>query len=365
MSLSTETIPANQTEVSPPRLSTRQLSINTWATRTERDAPIINATLRHFTNSIITSVEIFPTYPFFHDLKNTIYKVSPYWNKLDLQEREKISRVNAISLLINLAIISIGLGYSWKKWRLSGLIPLVIYFLYITSTALARTSGGRYIVPIQWVTLFYFSLGFFTLLSMLISSTSTAKTGDTFPKRGKLTYSKAILATLPFFFFVLAMTSIDQRTPQRYPPLGKEEIKEKILREGLLEQSGMSTTELEEIFSNPDVVAYFGRSLFPRYYFPEEGEATAQKTAYSPEPFHRLGFSFVGPFGAGQAVLALDEVPAYFPHAEDVIVIGCKKSINPPHGANIFLDALVVIAFDEDSPVIYLTTSLPCHSSGN
>ena len=115
--------------------------------------------LNHFVHNLVTSVLILPTTPFFHNLKHTLYEVSPFWNKTNGQWAGDLTTLEGLGLLLNLVLLSIGIGISWQKWRLPGLIPLGIYIAYNFSTALARTSGGRYIVPISWVVLFYFSLG--------------------------------------------------------------------------------------------------------------------------------------------------------------------------------------------------------------
>ncbi|MBT3322137.1 MAG: hypothetical protein HN392_07605, partial [Anaerolineae bacterium] len=100
------------------------------------------------------------------------------------------------------------------------------------------------------------------------------------------------------------------------------------------------------------------------------GEYTAQKTAYSPEDFTRLGFTFIGPFGTGQAILPLEQPPSYFPHAEDIIVIGCiRKGPQRLAGAgNASLDALMVVVLGEDQTAIYTSNtspSLQCPVSDN
>ena len=53
----------------------------------------------------------------------------------------------------------LGIASAWHSSRLAGLVPLTFLIAYDLSNALARTSGSRYLVPTDWVLLFYFALG--------------------------------------------------------------------------------------------------------------------------------------------------------------------------------------------------------------
>ncbi|MBT7782013.1 MAG: hypothetical protein HN741_03710, partial [Anaerolineae bacterium] len=327
--------------------------------------------LNHFVHNLVTSVLILPTTPFFHNLKHTLYEVSPFWNKTNGQWAGDLTTLEGLGLLLNLVLLSIGIGISWQKWRLPGLIPLGIYIAYNFSTALARTSGGRYIVPISWVVIFYFSLGVIQIIfwaGTLFKFTTNPK--QIIAQKKVFTYKKGLLYLLPFFLFVSAITIIDQITPQRYPNLTKNEILEKLIQEDLLAETSISYEELGAFLQTPGSRAFLGLNLFPRYYAIGKGEYTAQKTAYSPEDFTRLGFTFIGPFGTGQAILPLEQPPSYFPHAEDIIVIGCiRKGPQRLAGAgNASLDALMVVVLGEDQTAIYTSNtspSLQCPVSDN
>ena len=61
-------------------------------------------------------------------------------------------------IFLNLFLLAVGLGYSWVHYRWAGLIPLTIFFAYSVSLAFAMNSGGRYLVPIDWVFYFYYLL---------------------------------------------------------------------------------------------------------------------------------------------------------------------------------------------------------------
>jgi len=71
----------------------------------------------------------------------------------------RLSMEAAILLLLELCLIALGIGTCWSRWKIAGLAPLLLSLAYMLALGLARTSGGRYIVPVDWVTYFYFGVG--------------------------------------------------------------------------------------------------------------------------------------------------------------------------------------------------------------
>jgi hypothetical protein len=61
-------------------------------------------------------------------------------------------------VFLNLFLVSIGLGYSWIQYRWAGMIPMTIFIAYSVSLAAAMTSGGRDIIPMDWVLYYYYGL---------------------------------------------------------------------------------------------------------------------------------------------------------------------------------------------------------------
>ena len=71
-------------------------------------------------------------------------------------------------IVINLALVSLGIAYSWKKHRWRGLIPLSVFLIYNLAISISLTSGGRYIVPIIWIIFFYYGMGFAFLIDAVL-----------------------------------------------------------------------------------------------------------------------------------------------------------------------------------------------------
>ena len=67
-------------------------------------------------------------------------------------------------LVLNLFLLALGLGWSWGRWKWAGIFPACIFFGYIITLGFARTSGSRYIVPIDWILFFYYIIGIISIL---------------------------------------------------------------------------------------------------------------------------------------------------------------------------------------------------------
>lgn len=121
----------------------------------------------HFVHNFSTSLLALPDTLSLNSLADLSQR--EYWqddNKWD----GKFSALQFILIVINLAILSIGLSESWKKYRWAGLVPVFIFFAYDFSLSVALNSGSRYIVPINWILFFYYLLGILFLCKVILYS---------------------------------------------------------------------------------------------------------------------------------------------------------------------------------------------------
>jgi len=95
----------------------------------------------------------------------------PYWEE-PVSWQGKLPLSTGLAFALNLSLIAIGISAAWKKNKLAGLIPLIINIGYYLSNALGRTSGSRYVLPVDWTLYFYFLLGLAALWQILIQKLS-------------------------------------------------------------------------------------------------------------------------------------------------------------------------------------------------
>ena len=106
-------------------------------------------------------------------------------------------------ILINFSLFSMGLYYGWKKHSWSGLMPAFCMITYVLSISIALTSGGRYIVPINWILYFYYLFGIvflFDWFTALIKSErmSFSKAPETRIDFGKWSWPSIIILVAIF-----------------------------------------------------------------------------------------------------------------------------------------------------------------------
>ncbi len=320
----------------------------------------------HFFHNIVTSTLILPTSLQFHDLQHTIKDIFPYWNKTDLAHWDGQLNWGAKTLLFwNLFLLALGLSAAWKKWRFAGIIPLLVFLIYHLSNAFARTSGGRYLVPVDWVILLYYAMGIIEIIIFLATTLGFEPVLSGKKRLNKLTrapsFYRKTFYILPFFLFVGSITVLEQVVPIRYPTLNKQEVITQVIDSGWLETTDISAEELTTFMQQSDSRAFLGRILYPRFYKKGKGEPMIFD-AYEIKEYPRIAFTLIGPFGQTGVILPMLAPPFKFPNASDAIVIGCqhprKTGIRYP-----YLDALLVIVLEESEVIVYSrepTTTLQC-----
>ncbi len=324
----------------------------------------------HFAHNVITSVLILPPSPVLDDLRHVVDKY-PYWNRLPSMGLGQISATTGIFLALNLLILSIGLGAAWKRVKYAALVPVTVLLFYSLANAFARTSGGRYIVPIDWTIYFYYAIGLVEILSFCISMvgfTPGTFFAESFNKAlndddKKFKWGKAGLTILPFFLIVAALPAIELASPGDQPVPTTDMLMQRLDETSFFANSGLSRLALEEFLSDPNAILISGRGLYPRYYSYEQGEPILpdQMTAYTARDFPRLVFSLLLPTADKPVVLPLDDPDIYFPDAGEVIVGGCLvgKSDVPILTSYLeYIDAAFVVILDKpDTTYVRMPTA--------
>ncbi|MCX6053553.1 MAG: hypothetical protein NTZ74_01305 [Chloroflexi bacterium] len=122
----------------------------------EDNKSIVFIMFNHFLHNISTSLLALPDSIKIDNLSDLSQR--EYWQE-EKNWQGNFTPVQHILIFINLALLSIGLAEGWKKFRLAGFAPLIIFLAYDFSLSVALNSGSRYIVPINWVFFFYYVLG--------------------------------------------------------------------------------------------------------------------------------------------------------------------------------------------------------------
>jgi hypothetical protein len=316
--------------------------------------------VNHFFRNLVTSALFMPSTLAFDSLWNTVKEGEPYWSQH--WQGGGIGSGAGVLLAVNLALVSLGIGAAWERRRIIGLLPLLVLFAYLATNALGFTSGGRYIVPVDWIVCVYFLLGILQIAFWLLRRVEALPHGlfqnivkNTAPPMPL--FSGTPVALVGVLLFGALVPFSEMPFPQRYQVRSPQEILAVLDERGLLEQGDLDRAALSAFLSDPRAVAIEGRALYPRYYLAGDGERK-RNYPYLQLEYPRQAFLTIGPYGASpeNVVVSGGRIRADL-HAYDVVVIGCREDQ--------FLDALVVFVLSEwghvhfRSPLTDWTCPLP------
>jgi len=327
----------------------------------QRIGNIFNFSSAHFFHNLFTSALILPTSLVYDDLEHTLTPPQSYWGA---EWQANFSPGEGLLFAINLLMIAIGIGWGWQRFRIAGLAPLAVALTYFMASALARTSGGRYIVPADWVVYFYYVLGLVQFTWWII--------GLIFPGRARMQIDPPALASsvkpvvyirysvlvlLCFFMIGYSLKLSDTLLSRVFIKReSKTQIVENRLPVGSLAQLGVYDSQMQAFLQDPNSVVLVGRVLYPRFYQAGKGEAD-QFSQNARRPYPRMVFNLIGyRFNKG-VVLSMDKTPDYFPQGGDAVVLGCTGKNGIEAYSVVFLRPEIKIYRSE--PAVPLACPLP------
>ncbi len=244
----------------------------------------------------------------------------PFWDFQDRWQGEW-STGAMIILGMNLIIICLGLSASWQSARWLGLAPLLFHFGYSFSSAIARVSGSRFILPVDWIFFWYFAIGITVLMQGLFKfGVLQSKDESPLLEDGYAKESKPVRVLLVILFLGALIPIIEILPPARYP----ENEPAALMASMNFESTDYCDQDGQPIDIEKNVVT-LGRVLFPRFYQADEGYSrTSTWVAQNYFPFPRLGFYLAGPNNSN-VIFPTESAPQYFPTGADAIVVGSQE----------------------------------------
>jgi 4-amino-4-deoxy-L-arabinose transferase-like glycosyltransferase len=247
--------------------------------------------------------------------------VNLYWMDWD----GHLEWYNLLLIILYLAMIALGFGSAWKRWRWLGLLPVVFSLGYSIATAIGRFSGWRYDLPADWIWYFYFGIGCaeFLFQAALVFG---AKDEQIFPsaERSAALTKPGLGQFIPVaILFVLIGSSpwlIENIASPRYTDQSPAALEGKITAL----PNAPTIDELGAFASKPGTFIQMGRVLYPRFFSKNDGLASANPwPAYAFHDFPRIGFLLLDQTNV--SVVFPTKKISEFPHAADVIVLGCQR----------------------------------------
>lgn len=274
----------------------------------------------HFLRNEIGTILVTPPQRFIGTW-GLLFSETPYWS----EPAFNVTVWQGLQLALILACSALGIASAFSRWGLPGLAPLVINLAYTLGNALARNSGGRYNLPVDWIGYFYLAIGIFQIVcwcSLLLGNKSSGMPmeASSTPKTDFVDWKKLSLTAILILLVGAWIPLTEAIFPQKYTRIEAAQLGE-VLTDWVVDPNAIQTTATQS-----DAVILFGRELYPRFYKPGVGEAGSNWVAYAPLDFCRMGFVLIGPDDIAQVIVTLDKPPLYFPNRSDVIVVGIKTT---------------------------------------
>lgn len=285
----------------------------------------------HFLNNQIGDILILPIRWEISSPRELVFPSSPFWQQWNGQVTGK----EGLLLAVNLLIISLGIGATWKRYKILAIFPLLINMTYNLSTAAARYSGWRYLLPVDWIVYFYYAIGLVVLaflffkrpgssLDQVTPELEKSRPGSTpiqLPQAGKMAFLIA---------FALGIGSslilAEKIIPARFSTSLNDDVIPQMLKNPQVISSGVDLQALSTFEAQPNTFIVKGKAFYPRYYHAGEGEEKTAKTGYEPSPDARLVF-LTASTPDGLTILRTGTPPAYFPNGADVSIVGCQHQL--------------------------------------
>ena len=298
----------------------------------------------HWLHNITASVLSLPTSFSLADLKGTVgAQVSPWKGSW----RGQLSVGQAAILILNLALFALGLSSALRSDAVVGALPAAAFFSYHLANAFGRTSGGRYVVPVDWIVVLYFGLGLTAAAAWLLQVTGLLPRASSRPRRAAADSASAttgppgLLRTAAALLLAGTLLVIpDFAFPRLLDPTTTLSLEAPI---GDLDQPYVNALLAD------DGLLYSGKILYPHT---SAGNANGEfffENTRTKIPYPVVGFSVVGTAG-----LQYTRIPGYFqgrlPNYSDAIVLGCRQ-----HG---LVEAVLVIVTGPE-PMTLVRDPLP------
>lgn len=274
--------------------------------------------LNHTARNLISVVFVTPPQAVIESV-DSITTGTPFWQADTFQ----LDFVQTLQILLILALMAFGATHLFRRVRWVGLAPLVILFAYCLSNGLARNSGGRYNLPVDWVGYFYLAAGLLAAGGWLIRITTRPAVRVQAVRSGseKVSALKFAVAGLSLLLVGALIPITEHVFPNRYAQVDAAGAQQ------LLQRWSVDASQAASMLSDPESVVVYGREMYPRFYKPGVGEGGSSWASYASLNFCRMGFVMVTNNGIRQVLVMLDRPPASFANRSDALVIGKKTSL--------------------------------------
>jgi hypothetical protein len=265
-----------------------------------------------------------------------------------------------LPIAANLLVLAVGFAVAWRRERFTGLLPLAVVSAYLLMHALVRNSGGRYILPVDWVSIVYYAIGIAQLtfwaagglmekpVPPLAGELPQIAEPDEETGEARGAWRRLGAAALVVLLVGCLVPFSERMVAPRFTSERHSAMIGAVLQSNTLPES--SRTGLADFLAEGGGTIA-GRALYPRFFASGEGDSY-QETGLTPREYSFLGMYLVGPYSGG-IVLPHPDGEVELPNGADVLVFGCP--VDRWHWQA--LAVAVFPAIDSTEPVVYWRSS--------
>lgn len=273
----------------------------------------------------------------------------PYWN----MDWDGSLLPGAFWIILGvLALTASGITFAWRRWRVAGLAPLAVILGYNLTTALSLTSGGRYLVPMDWGILLYFSIGLLEAALWLLALFGWPRRDEpaivkTPALENVKIYPQLLVTGLIFLVLGTMPVFLETLQPTRYPNTVSVTDLAKANQSIPEASSPRLAKNIARLSQDPLAKTVYGRALYPRYYGENKGDGFAleQEPLIGSAGFDRLTFFLVSGYLDMPVVLPISGRLSPIIAGADTWVLGCQRTT--------YLEAVLIVFRVNDTVRVY------------
>lgn len=234
-------------------------------------AEVSHAVGAHFLNNEISSLLVLPVRDEpAEEADELFYEDSLFWYR---ENASGTIRGHLPLIACYLLVIGIGIASAVRRVGRSGWYPLLVHICYNAGNALALNSGFRFIIPVDWVLMFYFALGCECILTGLCGIFLNLHRADKPEAKLPEQHSNLMPAAAVLLVVGLILPFCDRCIPYRY----SDETQDELMTEWLALSPGAESVLAE--YSEDEIVLLKGRAIYPRFYKAGEGDSGGSSSA--------------------------------------------------------------------------------------
>ncbi|MBQ6508710.1 MAG: hypothetical protein IJI07_04480 [Flexilinea sp.] len=266
--------PGNENE----DFNTSQITQDFSNINSTKNLTVFPSMINHGIHNFVTSVLTLPMELSFQDLEHLYTQDGDGLWRDDWQG--DFSAGQRLFLAVWILLGAVTMGSLIKDHGIAGFSILYFWLVYCFSIGFSRSSGGRYVVPCNWIPM---------LLLAVCCTVLQAKGKLTTPQAGTETASvwKPILAMAAFLTFFTAMVLFENLLPSKNTSTAEGDLA--ILKEQLSEYD-LDWNLAEPLLKSGIMHISHGVAVYPRFYYYQKGEHS-QNGALMKKEFSRMTFT--------------------------------------------------------------------------